>query len=143
MPYVTVTRIAELVIDRRGAFGEVHVDWLSGQAVQDRPSGYRQGSLSPVSDSITIPNGQDSASFLVQVQLSASRYEPEVFAVHLPREPVTPNVDGGARLIADRSVTLIEPFGVIQFGPDSRNVYQTEPGTGTIEVRLLPNTLCD
>ena len=60
----------------------------------------------------------------------------ELFAIHLPRLPVT-NVGGGAELRALDTVARIEPYGVIQFSEQSRQIIVTEPENRNVEVRIV------
>ena len=57
----------------------------------------------------------------------------ELFAIHLPRLPVT-NVGGGAELRALDTVARIEPYGVIQFSEESRARSVPEPENNNLEV---------
>lgn len=52
--------------------------------------------------------------------MSAKLNTPELFAIHLPNAPAT-TVPGGSRLIEEKSVVRIEPYGLVRFAQNSTN----------------------
>lgn len=65
----------------------------------------------------------------------------EVFALHLPQAPTTGAV-GGARLWAGKTVTVIEPSGVVGFAPDSREKTGSELA-GNVSLFILESWVID
>ena len=69
-------------------------------------------------------------------QLDPRANIPELFALHMPREPVSQAL-GGAGLRAGHTVTRVEPYGVVRFDPGSRDLQIQEPEERHIEVMRL------
>ena len=72
-------------------------------------------------------------NFVLILKLSPVVDRSELFTIHLPRLPVT-NVGGGAELRALDTVARIEPYGVIQFSEESREMSIPEPENNNLEV---------
>ena len=72
----------------------------------------------------------------VVLQLSPRPSVPELFALHLPREPASQTV-GGADLWPGRALVRIEPYGVVRFDLGSLNVNVQEPEDREAEVSML------
>ena len=72
-----------------------------------------------------------------QITLSTSSSSKDIFALHIPNEPGSPGVDGGARLYPGHTLTMIDPYGVVGFAADYRNMYTVEPDNGQNEVSRL------
>ena len=69
------------------------------------------------------------------IQLSP-RQVPELFAIHLPRTPISQTI-GGAALWLGHTTVRFEPYGVIRFASASRNVNIQEPDERQVEVSSI------
>ena len=61
---------ALITLQRLGSYGMIHVDWQMGYPLVDHPQGFERGALAPESGTVSIPNGVDNKTFVVQVILS-------------------------------------------------------------------------
>ncbi|XP_007428034.1 G-protein coupled receptor 98-like, partial [Python bivittatus] len=112
----------EALIIRKGIYGSITVIWSSGYPPGLIPMFLHQGNIIPPSGTVTFSHGEQNKTILLQVIPNAS--SPEVFAVHLAA--VQSNASGGARLRSDFLIAEIEPMGVFQFAPSSRNILVRE-----------------
>ncbi|XP_063151499.1 adhesion G-protein coupled receptor V1 [Candoia aspera] len=112
----------EALITRKGIYGSITVIWISGYPPGLIPMFLHQGSIIPASGTVTFSHCEQNKTILLQVIPNAS--SPEVFALHLAA--VQSNASGGARLRSDFIIAEIEPMGVFQFAPSSRNVLVRE-----------------
>ncbi|KAL3865787.1 hypothetical protein ACJMK2_043142 [Sinanodonta woodiana] len=112
------SRTSTLTVIRQGTYGTLEVPWQSGFPDGQRPAGFRDGSISSNSGVIIIPHSVEMKNFTVE--LIAILNGSELFAVSLPAPPAT-TVPGGARLVSDKRVVLIEPYGVLRFADNSTN----------------------
>ena len=60
---------------------------------------------------------------------------PSLFMLHLPLEPIT-SAPGGAAVWSGHTVCNIEPYGVLRFAEESRDVTITESDTDNVEVSI-------
>ncbi|KAH3717902.1 hypothetical protein DPMN_060698 [Dreissena polymorpha] len=110
------TSTCRLNVQRVGTYGTVNVSWTSGFPGGKVLAGFTEGKILPPSGTIALPHGTEERNFTVE--LSAKLGVSELFAVHLPSAPST-MVPGGARLLPDRSLVRIEPYGLIRFSTNS------------------------
>uniref|UniRef100_A0ABM5FTD0 Adhesion G-protein coupled receptor V1 isoform X1 n=1 Tax=Pogona vitticeps TaxID=103695 RepID=A0ABM5FTD0_9SAUR len=112
----------QALITRKGVYGPITVTWSSGYPPGLIPEFVHLGNVIPASGSITFSHGEPSKPILLHLVPNAS--SPEAFAVHL--SAVHSNVSGGAHLSSDFTVAEIEPMGIFQFAPSSRNILVKE-----------------
>ncbi|XP_015216090.2 adhesion G-protein coupled receptor V1 isoform X1 [Lepisosteus oculatus] len=117
-----VTGSTEAVISRRGLYGHLSVDWSTGYPPGQAPSGYQLGQISPSSGTVQLAHGEKSRAIALAAVSNIS--SPEAFAVHLTA--VQSGVPGGARFRPGFTVAEIEPLGVFQFAPNSRQLVVEE-----------------
>ena len=63
----TDTNLAELVVNRDGAYGSLSVDWTSGYPSAAQPPGFQRGLITPEQGTVNMDNGVDSANFRISV----------------------------------------------------------------------------
>ncbi|XP_060617754.2 adhesion G-protein coupled receptor V1 isoform X2 [Anolis sagrei] len=112
----------EALIIRKGVYGSITVVWSSGYPAGLNPEYLRPGNITPASGTVIFLNGEQSKTILFHVVPNPS--SPEVFAVHL--SAVYSNISGGAHLRSDHTVAEIEPSGIFQFAPSSREMLVRE-----------------
>ncbi|XP_062985697.1 adhesion G-protein coupled receptor V1 [Elgaria multicarinata webbii] len=112
----------QALITRKGLYGSITVIWSSGYPHGLIPEFLHPGSITPASGTVTFSHGEPSKAILLHLIPNPS--SPEAFAVHL--SAVHSNVSGGAHLRSDFTVAEIEPMGIFQFAPSSRNILVTE-----------------
>ncbi|KAH0628079.1 hypothetical protein JD844_008789 [Phrynosoma platyrhinos] len=113
---------SQALITRKGVYGSITVVWSSGYPVGLNPEYLRPGNITPASGTVKFSHGETNRAIVFHVVPNPS--SPEVFAVHL--SAVHSNVSGGARLRSDHTVAEIEPFGIFQFAPSSREMLVRE-----------------
>ncbi|XP_074850311.1 adhesion G-protein coupled receptor V1 [Carettochelys insculpta] len=112
----------QAMITRKGVYGSVTVSWTSGYPLDLIPEFVHPGNITPGFGNVTFSNGEQSKAISFHVIPSLSG--PEAFAIHL--SSVYSNVSGGAHLRSGFTVAEIEPMGVFQFSPNSRQVLVEE-----------------
>uniref|UniRef100_A0A8C5REZ8 Adhesion G protein-coupled receptor V1 n=1 Tax=Laticauda laticaudata TaxID=8630 RepID=A0A8C5REZ8_LATLA len=112
----------EALITRKGIYGSIVVTWNSGYPSGLIPLYLHQGSIIPASGTVTFSHGEQNKTILFQVIPNENSLE--VFAVHLAA--VQTNASGGACLRSDFIIAEIEPMGIFQFAPNSRNILVSE-----------------
>ncbi|ETE65236.1 G-protein coupled receptor 98, partial [Ophiophagus hannah] len=112
----------EALVTRKGIYGSIVVTWNSGYPSGLIPLYLHQGSIIPASGTVSFSHGEQNKTILLQVIPNAN--SPEVFAVHLAA--VQTNASGGACLRSNFIIAEIEPMGVFQFSPSSRNILVSE-----------------
>ncbi|XP_069483725.1 adhesion G-protein coupled receptor V1 isoform X2 [Ambystoma mexicanum] len=105
-------------LSRRGLFGPLRVNWRSGYPAGTMPEGAHPGTVAPEFGIVSFSHGEPSK--VIPLLLTANTSRPESFSLQLT--DLSSNVSGGARLRSGFTVAQIEPFGVFQFAPNSRQV---------------------
>ncbi|XP_076995276.1 adhesion G-protein coupled receptor V1 [Tamandua tetradactyla] len=114
---------SEIVISRRGTYGSLIVAWTAGYAPGLEASEFVVvGNMTPKLGNLSFSHGERSKGILLRAFPSPGR--PETFVTHL--SGVHSAAPGGARLRSGFTVAEIEPMGVFQFSPGSRNVVVSE-----------------
>ncbi|XP_036887970.1 adhesion G-protein coupled receptor V1 [Sturnira hondurensis] len=114
---------SQVVISRRGTYGSLVVAWAAGYAPGlEIPEFVVIGNLTPKLGSLSFSHGEQSKGVLLWTFPSPG--QPEAFAVHL--SGVQSSAPGGAELRSGFTVAEIEPMGVFQFSPSSRNIMVSE-----------------
>ncbi|KAM9694992.1 adhesion G-protein coupled receptor V1 [Trichechus inunguis] len=114
---------SRVVVSRRGTYGSLTVAWTVGYAPGiEIPEFIVVGNMTPKLGSLSFSHGEHSKGVVLWTFPSPGR--PEAFVVHL--SGVQSSVPGGAQLRSGFTVAEIEPMGVFQFSPSSRNVIVSE-----------------
>ncbi|XP_027630761.1 adhesion G-protein coupled receptor V1 [Tupaia chinensis] len=123
-PLMDITAGTSLVtISRRGTFGPLSVVWTAGYAPGlEIPEFIVVGNMTPTLGSVSFSHGEQKEGVSLRTFPSPGR--PEAFVVHL--SGVQSSAPGGAQLRSGFTVAEIEPMGVFQFSPSSRNIIVSE-----------------
>ncbi|XP_058583138.1 adhesion G-protein coupled receptor V1 isoform X4 [Neofelis nebulosa] len=123
-PLMDVTAgTSHVVISRRGTYGSLVVAWVAGYAPGlEIPEFIVVGNMTPKLGSLSFSHGEQSKGVLLWTFPSPGR--PEAFVIHL--SGVQSSAPGGAQLRSGFTFAEIEPMGVFQFSPSSRNVIVSE-----------------
>ncbi|XP_037657723.1 adhesion G-protein coupled receptor V1 [Choloepus didactylus] len=114
---------SQFVISRRGTYGSLTVAWTAGYAPGLEISEFIVvGNMTPKLGSLSFSHGEQSKGVLLRTFPSPGR--PEAFVIHL--SGVQSTAPGGAHLRSGFTVAEVEPMGVFQFSPSSRNVIVLE-----------------
>ncbi|XP_040304705.1 adhesion G-protein coupled receptor V1 isoform X5 [Herpailurus yagouaroundi] len=114
---------SHVVISRRGTYGSLVVAWVAGYAPGlEIPEFIVVGNMTPKLGSLSFSHGEQSKGVLLWTFPSPGR--PEAFVIHL--SGVQSSAPGGAQLRSGFTFAEIEPMGVFQFSPSSRNVIVSE-----------------
>ncbi|KAK9974393.1 hypothetical protein ABG768_022494 [Culter alburnus] len=124
----------EALVTRTGLYGNVTVQWSSGFPPGQTPPGYQPGDISPRSGTVMLAHGQRSEV----ISLSAVNNMSVVSAHAIYLTSVESESPGGARLRIGYTVAEVEPLGLYQFHPDSRQlVIEEDVQTITLYVQRL------
>ncbi|XDC76153.1 hypothetical protein R6Z07F_007326 [Ovis aries] len=114
---------SQAVISRRGTYGSLKVSWAAGYVPgSEIPEFTAVGNMTPKVGRLSFSHGEESKRVLLWTHPSPGRLE--AFVVHL--SGVQSSVPGGAQLRSGFTVAEIEPMGVFQFSPSSRNIVVSE-----------------
>uniref|UniRef100_A0A452QT71 Calx-beta domain-containing protein n=1 Tax=Ursus americanus TaxID=9643 RepID=A0A452QT71_URSAM len=114
---------SQVVISRRGTYGSLMVAWVAGYAPGlEVPEFLVVGNMTPKLGSLSFSHGEQRKGVLLWTFPSPGR--PEAFVLHL--SGVQSSAPGGAQLRSGFTFAEIEPMGVFQFSPSSRNVMVSE-----------------
>ncbi|KAI4570105.1 hypothetical protein MJT46_007399 [Ovis ammon polii x Ovis aries] len=114
---------SQAVISRRGTYGSLKVSWAAGYVPgSEIPEFTAVGNMTPKVGRLSFSHGEESKRVLLWTHPSPGRLE--AFVVHL--SGVQSSVPGGAQLRSGFTVAEIEPMGVFQFSPSSRNIIVSE-----------------
>uniref|UniRef100_A0A8C0PTH9 Adhesion G protein-coupled receptor V1 n=1 Tax=Canis lupus familiaris TaxID=9615 RepID=A0A8C0PTH9_CANLF len=114
---------SQVVISRRGTYGSLMVAWVAGYAPGlEIPEFIVVGNMTPKLGSLSFSHGEQSKGVLLWTFPSPG--QPEAFVIHL--SGVQSSAPGGAQLRSGFTFAEIEPMGVFQFSPSSRNVMVSE-----------------
>ncbi|XP_040899032.1 adhesion G-protein coupled receptor V1 [Toxotes jaculatrix] len=118
------TGACEAKVTRRGLFGDIRVQWRagypSGQAFPD----LRTGAITPSSGSLTLAHGEKTKA--ISLTAIADALEPASYAIHLTAAGSSTAANGAVKLRSGFTVAEVEPQGVYQFAPDSRQLVIAE-----------------
>ncbi|KAI9527782.1 Adhesion G-protein coupled receptor V1 [Dissostichus eleginoides] len=117
------TGTCEAKVTRTGLFGDIRVEWTAGFPAGQTPPGLRVGALIPSSGSVTLAHGEKTQSISLTAVDDAS--EPASYALHLSAAS-SPAAGGPVRLRSGFTVAEVEPLGIYQFAPDSRQLVIAE-----------------
>ncbi|XP_029019275.1 adhesion G-protein coupled receptor V1 isoform X2 [Betta splendens] len=128
------TGACEAKVTRTGLFGDISLQWEAGYPSGQVPAGFRSGAISPGSGSLTLAHGERSKA--MSLTAIANTLEPTSYAVHLTSAK---SANGGAfKLRPGFTLAEVEPLGVYQFAPESRQLQTAEDSqTITLYVQRL------
>ncbi|XP_058384943.1 adhesion G-protein coupled receptor V1 [Diceros bicornis minor] len=114
---------SHVVVSRRGTFGSLTVAWAAGYPPGlDMPEFVVVGNMTPGLGSLSFSHGERSMGVLLRTLPRPGR--PEAFVTHL--SGVQSGAPGGAQLRSGFTIAEIEPMGVFQLSPSSRNIVVSE-----------------
>ncbi|XP_031951061.1 adhesion G-protein coupled receptor V1 isoform X5 [Corvus moneduloides] len=106
------------VISRRGVYGSVIVNWISGYPPDLVIDSVKLGNITPPFGTVVFSSREESK--VISFQATPNLNKPETFAITLTA--VHSHVSGGARLRSGFTIAEIEPMGIFQFDLNSRSV---------------------
>ncbi|KAK9522608.1 hypothetical protein VZT92_019059 [Zoarces viviparus] len=114
------TGACEAKVTRRGLFGDVRVQWKAGYPSGQAPPGLSPGAIAPSSGSLTLVHGEKTKTISLTAVADAS--EPASYAIHLTAATSSTSAATAVKLRSGFTVTEVEPLGIYQFAPDSRQL---------------------
>ncbi|XP_028615942.1 adhesion G-protein coupled receptor V1 [Grammomys surdaster] len=114
---------SQVMVSRRGTYGRLSVVWTTGYAPgSEIPESVVIGNMTPTLGSLSFVHGEQRKAVLLWMFPSPGR--PEAFVLHL--SGLRSSAAGGAQLRSGFTTAEIEPMGVFQFSPSSRNITVSE-----------------
>ncbi|XP_061753493.1 adhesion G-protein coupled receptor V1 [Nerophis ophidion] len=121
----------EAKVTRRGLFGDISVQWRAGYPPGLSPPGFRIGTIIPSSGSLTFSHGERTK--VIPLAAVADASVPTAHALYLSAAS-----SGLAKLRSGYTVAEVEPLGIYQFAPESRQlVIEEDTQTITLYVQRL------
>ncbi|KAF7200055.1 adhesion G-protein coupled receptor V1 isoform X2 [Nothobranchius furzeri] len=118
---IVETGMCEAKLTRTGLFGDIMVQWKAGFPAGQSPPGFKAGSIVPNSGSLTLVHGErDKSMSFIAVP---DAFEATFSALHLTNATSS---TGAVRLRSGFTVAEVEPLGIFQFAPDSRQLVIAE-----------------
>ncbi|XP_041643632.1 adhesion G-protein coupled receptor V1 [Cheilinus undulatus] len=114
------TGTCEARVTRTGLFGDISVQWNTGYPSGQAQPGFRLGVISPSSGSLTLAHGERSK--VISLTAVADASEAAYYAIHLTGATSSSAAASAARLRSGFTVAEVEPLGIYQFAPDSRQL---------------------
>ncbi|XP_037338537.2 adhesion G-protein coupled receptor V1 [Pungitius pungitius] len=118
------TGACEAKVTRRGLFGDVRVQWNAGYPSGQAPLGLSLGAIAPSSGLLTLVHGEKTKA--ISLTAVADAFEPASYAIHLTAATSSSSAGSAVKLRAGFTVTEVEPLGIYQFAPDSRQLVIAE-----------------
>ncbi|KAI3372466.1 hypothetical protein L3Q82_022949 [Scortum barcoo] len=118
------TGTCEAKVTRVGLFGDIRVQWKAGYPSGQALSGLGLGSITPSSGSLTLAHGERTKAILLTAIDNASKAAS--YAVHLTAASSSTAASSTVRLRSGFTVAEVEPLGIYQFAPDSRQLVIAE-----------------
>ncbi|KAM9393782.1 adhesion G-protein coupled receptor V1 [Pholidichthys leucotaenia] len=113
------TGSCEAQVTRTGLFGDIRVQWKAGYPSGQSLPGFRAGTIVPESGSVTLAHGEKAN--VISIKAVADVLEPASYAIHL-----TAPSSSTAKLRSGFAVAEVEPLGIYQFSPESRQLVIAE-----------------
>ncbi|XP_041793349.1 adhesion G-protein coupled receptor V1 isoform X2 [Chelmon rostratus] len=130
------TGTCEAKVTRTGLFGDITVQWKAGYPSGQAPPGLRLGAVTPSSGSLTLAHAERTKAISLTAVADAS--EPASYAIHLSAATSSTSAASTVKLRSGFTVAEVEPLGIYQFSPDSRQlVIAEEIQTITLYVQRL------
>nr|XP_046243039.1 adhesion G-protein coupled receptor V1 [Scatophagus argus] len=118
------TGTCEAKVTRRGLFGDIRVQWKAGYPSGLAPPGFKVGTVTPSSGSLTLAHGERTKAVSLTAVADAS--DPAAYAIHLTAATSSSSAASAVRLRSGFTVAEVEPLGIYQFAPDSRHLVIAE-----------------
>ncbi|XP_037634420.1 adhesion G-protein coupled receptor V1 isoform X2 [Sebastes umbrosus] len=118
------TGTCEAKVTRTGLFGDISVQWKAGYPSGQAPPGLRMGAVTPSSGSLTLAHGERSKAISLTAVADAS--ETASYAIHLTAATSSSSAASSVKLRSGFTVAEVEPLGIYQFAPDSRQLVIAE-----------------
>uniref|UniRef100_A0A3Q2PRU9 Adhesion G-protein coupled receptor V1 n=1 Tax=Fundulus heteroclitus TaxID=8078 RepID=A0A3Q2PRU9_FUNHE len=112
----------EARVTRTGLFGDVRVEWKAGYPSGNNLPGFTLGHIVPNSGSLTLAHGEKTKS--ISFTAFADGFEVSTYAIHLT--DATSVAGGPGAVKSGFTVAEVEPLGIYQFAPDSRQLVIAE-----------------
>ncbi|KAM5298193.1 adhesion G-protein coupled receptor V1 [Ctenodactylus gundi] len=123
---------SQVTVSRMGTYGTLLVAWTTGYAPGwEIPEYVIVGNMTPTLGSLSFSHGERRKGVSLRTAPIPGRLE--AFVLHL--SGVRSSAAGGARLRSGFTIAEIEPMGVFQFSPHSRNLTVSE-STETIRLQV-------
>uniref|UniRef100_A0A672JI01 Adhesion G-protein coupled receptor V1 n=1 Tax=Salarias fasciatus TaxID=181472 RepID=A0A672JI01_SALFA len=114
----------EAKVTRTGLFGDVTVQWKAGYPSGQTLPGFKTGVITPSTGSLTLVHGERSKA--ISLTAVADTLEPAVYAIHLTGAAPSPAAPAAVKFRSGFIVAEVEPLGVYQFAPVSRQLVIAE-----------------
>ncbi|XP_062238571.1 adhesion G-protein coupled receptor V1 [Platichthys flesus] len=115
------TGTCEAVVTRTGLFGDIRVQWRAGYPSGEDLPGFRTGDITPGSGSLTLAHGERTKA--LSLTAIADSLEAASYAVHLN---AASSSTAAVKLRSGFTTAEVEPLGIYQFAPDSRQLVIAE-----------------
>ncbi|XP_059193370.1 adhesion G-protein coupled receptor V1 [Centropristis striata] len=126
----------EAMVTRTGLFGDIRVQWKTGYPSGQAPPGLKLGAITPSSGSLTLAHGEKTKAISLTAVAEAS--ELASYTIHLNAATSTTDAASTVKLRSEFTVAEVEPLGIYQFAPDSRQLVIAEDSkTITLYVQRL------
>ncbi|XP_045890437.1 adhesion G-protein coupled receptor V1 [Micropterus dolomieu] len=114
----------EAKVTRTGLFGDIRVQWNTGYPSGQAPPGLRLGAITPSSGSLTLAHGERTKSISLTAVADAS--EMAAYALHITAATSITSAASTIKLRSGYTVAEVEPLGIYQFAPNSRQLVIAE-----------------
>ncbi|XP_026199339.1 adhesion G-protein coupled receptor V1 [Anabas testudineus] len=118
------TGTCEAKVTRTGLFGDIRVQWKAGYPSGQALPGFRTGTITPSSGSLTLAHGERTKA--ITLTAVADTLEPTSYAIHLTAATSTNSLPVAVKLRSGFTLAEVEPLGVYQFAPESRQLVIAE-----------------
>ncbi|XP_070820196.1 adhesion G-protein coupled receptor V1 isoform X2 [Chaetodon trifascialis] len=118
------TGTCEAKVTRTGLFGDIMVQWKAGYPSGQAPPGLKLGAITPSAGLLTLAHGERTKAISLTAVADAS--EPASYAVHLSAATSSASAASTVKLRSGFTVAEVEPLGIYQFSPDSRQLVIAE-----------------
>ncbi|KAM9822621.1 adhesion G-protein coupled receptor V1 isoform 2-T2 [Syngnathus typhle] len=126
----------EAKVTRAGLFGGIRVQWRAGYPSGQSPPGFRIGTIVPNSGSLAFSHGERTKVILLTAVADAS--QPTAHALYLTSATSGTTADNTVKLRSGFTLAEVEPLGIYQFSPESRQlVIEEDVQTIRLQVQKL------
>ncbi|XP_057687080.1 adhesion G-protein coupled receptor V1 isoform X4 [Corythoichthys intestinalis] len=132
----TETGKCEAKVTRTGLFGGIRVQWRAGYPPGHSLPGFTIGTIMPNSGSLTFSHGERTK--IIPLTAMADVSEPTAHALYLTGATSSTTAVSHVKLRSGFTLAEVEPLGIYQFSPDSRQlVIEEDFHTITLYVQKL------
>ncbi|XP_044225055.1 adhesion G-protein coupled receptor V1 isoform X2 [Thunnus albacares] len=114
----------EAKVTRAGLFGDIRVQWRAGYPSGQAPPGFRLGAILPSSGSLNLAHGEKTKA--ISLTAIDDALEPATYAIHLTAATSSTVATRSVKLRSGYTVAEVEPLGIYQFAPESRQLVIAE-----------------